>query len=62
MCLCFMYVNDRKYGTSGKIHKRIPEFNREFTCTLHNCHVYKNYKVCSDYQAEEMFNHEEFDV
>lgn len=30
MCLCFMYVNDRKYGTSDKIHKRIPEFNREF--------------------------------
>lgn len=32
------------------------------TCTLHNCHVYKNYKVCFDYQAEEMFNHEEFEV
>lgn len=30
MCLCFMHVNDRKYGTSIKIRKRIPEFNREF--------------------------------
>lgn len=36
MCLCFMYVNDRKYGTSIKIRKRIPEFNREFLKAKNN--------------------------
>lgn len=39
MCICFYCVDDRKYGTSDKIQKRIPEFNREFleAKTSHMC-------------------------
>lgn len=30
MCICFSRVDDKKYRSTNKLQKRIPEFNREF--------------------------------
>lgn len=30
MCVCFYRVDYKKYRTTNKLQKRIPEFNREF--------------------------------